>query len=159
MRENGKFFSKGIRFIGTLSLIIILGHYLYQAQSEKYASEDPLFGSFSIENSMYTEKTHPTAFLVSINVSTSNKDLMECADKQGVNISEGCWVYCFEENKIFNAEKQDNVLNVYDNECLIGTFRYKRKSFLGFVYDESYILNWRGKDIRLRRDLQGFVYP
>lgn len=154
-----KVFSRLGRLIGVLLLIVFLGCFLYQSQSEKYASDDPLFGSFSIENSEYTEKVHPTAFLVSINVSTTNKELVECADKHEVDISKGCWVYSFEEEKIFSAVKQENILNVYEKDCLIGTFAYKSKSFLGIVYDESYILNWRGTEHHLRRELQGFVYP
>lgn len=154
-----KVFFRRVRLIGILLLIIILGYFLYQGQSEKYASDDPLFGSFSIENSKYTEKIHPTAFLVSINVATTNKELVECANENGVDISRGCWVYSFEENKIFSAEKQENIVNVYEKDRLIGTFSYKSKSFLGIVYDESYILNWRGTEYHLKRNLQGFVYP
>ena len=46
----------------------------------------------------------PSDYLLSISVSTDYDALTACAAEQNVNLSEGCWVYCFAENRVFEKE-------------------------------------------------------
>ena len=84
---------------------------------------------------------------------------MKCAKESNVDISKGCWVYSFDENKIFRAEKEGNKLHAYEDGKVIGTFKYSFNKILWIHYDEKYTANWRGTELDLTRAVQGFVFP
>ena len=119
-------------------------------QKEYYESEDPLHGSFLITNGVLTEEIYPSDFLVSVNVSTDHDILTACAMEQNVDLSKGCWVYCFAENRIFEAKKDGNRLYVYDDAEVIGSFAY---------VDKIHTVNWRGDCFSIEKQMQAFIFP
>ena len=144
--------------LGLIVLVLLLGIIYQTSQKETYLSDDPLYGSFSIENKDLADPVYPTDFLISINVDVSYAPLVKCAKENHVDISKGCWVYSFDENKIFRAEKEGSKLQVYEEGKVIGTFEYSFNKILWIHYDEEYTANWRGKEFSLTRIMQGFVF-
>ncbi|MDD6043739.1 MAG: hypothetical protein PUB87_08330 [Eubacteriaceae bacterium] len=140
-------------------LILGLGTLFHIAQGEKYMSDDPLFGSFSIENGNLGDQIYPTDFLVSINVQTGHKELVSCAERVQIDLSKGCWVYCFAENQVYTATQDGMKLKVFDDGSEIGCFEYEHKKFLFFSYGEAYKVTWRNVKYDLKKDLQGFIFP
>lgn len=145
--------------LGITVLIVVISAIYNGFQKETYMSEDPLFGSFSIENGDQFDTIHPADFLVSIDVELSNETLEKCAEKENIDISEGCWVYSFDENRIFEAEKRENKLLIYEDNEVIGTLDYSYKKFLWITYNETYSLDWKGRQMELKKILQGFIFP
>lgn len=145
--------------LGIIALIVVLVIIYHVSQKETYLSDDPLYGSFTIENKEQTDKIHPTDFLLSIDVPASDKTLLQCAKESNVDISKGCWVYSFDENRVFKAEKEENKLRVYENSKVIGVFEYASTKFLWIDYNERYTAKWRGRSLNLTRVLQGFAFP
>ena len=86
--------------IMVIAVLLIIYHV---SQKETYLSDDPLYGSFTIENKQPADPIYPTDFLLSIDVDTKHESLVKCAKESNVDISKGCWVYSFDENKIFRA--------------------------------------------------------
>lgn len=141
------------------AVVIILVVIYHVSQRETYLSNDPLFGSFTIGNRELVDNIYPADFLLSIDVAEDNETLVECAEKSNVDISKGCWVYSFGENKVFRAEKEGNKLNAYENGKVIGVFTYTSDKILWIDYNEKYAVNWRGRNFDLTKILQGFIYP
>lgn len=148
-----------ILILGFIILIAVIALIKNIAQTENYMSDDPLFGSFSIENKKPSDIIYPADFLISIDVPTTYEKLVECGKKYNVDILEGSWVYSFEEDKIFRAVKEDNKLYVYEDDKVIGTFEYSSEKFLWIDYNESYRAIWRNSELDLIKTLQGFVFP
>ena len=142
--------------IMVIAVLLIIYHV---SQKETYLSDDPLYGSFTIENKQPADPIYPTDFLLSIDVDTKHESLVKCAKESNVDISKGCWVYSFDENKIFRAEKEGNKLHAYEDGKVIGTFKYSFNKILWIRYDEKYTANWRGTELDLTRAVQGFVFP
>lgn len=142
--------------IMVIAVLLIIYHV---SQKETYLSDDPLYGSFTIENKQPADPIYPTDFLLSIDVDTKHESLVKCAKESNVDISKGCWVYSFDENKIFRAEKEGNKLHAYEDGKVIGTFKYSFNKILWIHYDEKYTANWREKELDLTRAMQGFVFP
>ena len=142
--------------IMVIAVLLIIYHV---SQKETYLSDDPLYGSFTIENKQPADPIYPTDFLLSIDVDTKHESLVKCAKESDVDISKGCWVYSFDENKIFRAEKEGNKLHAYEDGKVIGTFKYSFNKILWIHYDEKYTANWREKELDLTRAMQGFVFP
>ena len=142
--------------IMVIAVLLIIYHV---SQKETYLSDDPLYGSFTIENKQPADPIYPTDFLLSIDVDTKHESLVKCAKESNVDISKGCWIYSFDENKIFRAEKEGNKLHAYEDGKVIGTFKYSFNKILWIHYDEKYTANWREKELDLTRAMQGFVFP
>ena len=142
--------------IMVIAVLLIIYHV---SQKETYLSDDPLYGSFTIENKQPADPIYLTDFLLSIDVDTKHESLVKCAKESNVDISKGCWVYSFDENKIFRAEKEGNKLHAYEDGKVIGTFKYSFNKILWIHYDEKYTANWREKELDLTRAMQGFVFP
>ena len=142
--------------IMVIAVLLIIYHV---SQKETYLSDDPLYGSFTIENKQPADPIYPTDFLLSIDVDTKHESLVKCAKESDVDISKGCWVYSFDENKIFRAEKEGNKLHAYEDGKVIGTFKYSFNKILWIHYDEKYTANWRGTEVDLTRAVQGCVFP
>ena len=142
--------------IMVIAVLLIIYHV---SQKETYLSDDPLYGSFTIENKQPADPIYPTDFLLSIDVAEDNETLVQCAEKNNVDISKGCWVYSFGENKVFRAEKEGNKLNAYENGKVIGVFTYTSDKILWMEDNEKYTANWRGRNFDLTKILQGFIYP
>ena len=87
----------------------------------------------------------------SLDVDSTHESLVKCAKESNVDISKGCWVYSFDENKIFRAEKEGNKLHAYEDGKVIGTFKYSFNKILWIHYDEKYTANWREKELDLTR--------
>lgn len=145
--------------LGSIMLMVALIMTYNLSQKEEYMSDDPLFGSFIIDNKDHSETINPADFLVSIDVTVSNEVLESYAREKHVDISNGCWVYSFEEKTIFKAEKDGDRLRIYDNGKVIGTIKYSCDKILGFSYNQTYEMNWRGEKFELRKELQGFIFP
>ena len=139
--------------LGVVVVLAVLVTIYHVSQRETYLSDDPLFGSFTIGN------IYPADFLLSIDIAEDNETLVECAEKNNVDISKGCWVYSFGENKVFRAEKEGNKLNAYENGKVIGVFTYTSDKILWMEDNEKYTANWRGRNFDLTKILQGFIYP
>ena len=95
----------------------------------------------------------------SLDVDSTHESLVKCAKESNVDISKGCWVYSFDENKIFRAEKEGNKLHAYEDGKVIGTFKFSFNKILWIHYYEKYTANWRGTELDLTRAVQGFVFP
>ena len=148
--------------LGVLGVVIVLAVLVtiyHVSQRETYLSDDPLFGSFTIGNRELVDNIYPADFLLSIDVAEDNETLVQCAEKNNVDISKGCWVYSFGENKVFRAEKEGNKLNAYENGKVIGVFTYTSDKILWMEDNEKYTANWRGRNFDLTKILQGFIYP
>ena len=115
--------------------------------------------TFTIGNRELVDNIYPADFLLSIDVAEDNETLVQCAEKNNVDISKGCWVYSFGENKVFRAEKEGNKLNAYENGKVIGVFTYTSDKILWMEDNEKYTANWRGRNFDLTKILQGFIYP
>lgn len=147
-----------IRVLISIGILILTAFILYKATEEKSVSNDSLHGSFSIENGNLGKETEPTDFLVSINYETSHEKIVDCAKKNKVDISRGCWVYCFAENKVFKGKKTKNKIKIFEDNKEIGYISYKGKNF--YVYDgRKYNLHWRNSDFILHKDSQSFLFP
>lgn len=152
---------KNILFL-VLGLVVLITALIiiYQtSQRETYPSDDPLYGSFTITDKDPQDPIYPTDFLISIDVGVSDETLVKCAEDSNIDISKGCWVYSFDEKKIFRAEKDGNSLQAYEDGKVIGTFEYFSSKILWVDYDEKYTANWRGKELNLTRIMQGFAFP
>lgn len=145
--------------VGVAAVVIILVVIYHVSQRETYLSDDPLFGSFTIGDRQLVDNIYPADFLLSIDVAEDNETLVQCAEKNNVDISKGCWVYSFGENKVFRAEKERNKLNAYENGKVIGVFTYTSDKILWIDYNEKYTAKWRGRNFDLTKTLQGFIYP
>lgn len=147
----------------TLIVIVVLiaigalGYGFYDANREKYASEDPLNGTYVITKDGIAEPKIGD-FIVSINVYTSDKKMDECAKKSKVDITKGCWAYCFDENKVFRVKKSEKKASILENEKEIGEIRYEGRNYL-IVDKRKYFIKWRGKEFTLRKTSQGFFFP
>ncbi|MFQ7739082.1 MAG: hypothetical protein ACLRJC_15890, partial [Emergencia timonensis] len=89
--------------LGVVVVLAVLVTIYHVSQRETYLSDDPLFGSFTIGNRELVDNIYPADFLLSIDIAEDNETLVECAEKNNVDISKGCWVYSFGENKVFRA--------------------------------------------------------
>lgn len=145
--------------LGIIVLISVLVILYNVSQKETYMSDDPMYGSFTIENKEPSDAIYPADFLLSVDVATSDETLLKYARKNNIDISKGCWVYSFDENKIFRAKKTSNKLQAYENNKVIGVFEYTSGKILWINYNEKYTANWRGKAFNLTRVLQGFIFP
>ena len=65
--------------IMVIAVLLIIYHV---SQKETYLSDDPLYGSFTIENKQPADPIYPTDFLLSIDVDTKHESLVKCA-KEG----------------------------------------------------------------------------
>ncbi len=141
--------------VAALAVAIYIGVSYYNAHTTEYASEDPLYGTFSVVNAA---GGNPQYYFLSINVNVTNSYFEQCAEESGVDISAGCWVYSYAEKKIFAAEKQEDTLVAYDDaKREIGQFRYSAKTFLWTEFDKSYQGEWRGESFDMERMMQGYV--
>jgi len=156
---NKKRFTILYILLGIIVLIVVICIIYNVSQKETYMSDDPLFGSFSLETREQFDTIHPADFLVSIDVAPSNETLEKCAEKEHLDISKGCWVYSFDEGRIFTAEKSGNKLQIYEGDEVIGSLEYFCDKFLWITYNERYFLEWRGTQLNMRKILQGFVFP
>lgn len=138
-------------------LLMVVTAY-YASRRATYLSEEPLYGSFRIDPPP-CGRVYPADFLVSVNVKTSDRTLLKCAEESGIDLSKGCWVYSFAENKVFRGEKRQGMLLAYEGNHVIGRFEYTASDFLGFAYDEQYKARWRGTELTLNKTLKGFVFP
>lgn len=145
--------------LGVVVVIAVLVIIYHVSQRETYLSDDPLYGSFTIGDRELVDNIYPADFLLSIDIATTNKTLLQCARANDVDLSKGCWVYSFDENKVFRAEKEGNKLNAYENGKVIGVFTYTSDKILWIDYNEKYTAKWRGRNFDLTKILQGFIYP
>lgn len=142
---------------GVILVIIVLVIVYHVSQKEKYMSNDPLYGSFVIENKTASQGSYPADFLLSVDVDINDAYLLKRAGENGVDLTK-CWVYSYDEDKIFPAKKDNSRLLAYENGKVIGTFTYDSSKFLWIDYDKTYTAKWRGKSLELLRCLRGFVF-
>lgn len=146
---------------GIILVIIVLVIVYHVSQREQYMTNDPLFGSFVIENRTVSQTSYPADFLLSvdvdIDVDINDPYLLKRAEENSVDLTK-CWVYSYDEDKIFSAKKDDSRLLVYENGKVIGTFTYDSSKFLWIDYDKTYTAKWRGKSLELIRCLRGFIF-
>lgn len=147
-----------IALVITIGIILTVVTAYFVSQRETYLSEEPLYGSFRIDP-VPCGKVYPADFLVSVNVKTDDRTLLKCAEESGIDISKGCWVYSFAENKVFRGEKRQSALLAYEGNRVVGRFEYTASDFLGFSYNEQYKARWRGTELTLNKTLKGFVFP
>lgn len=133
--------------------------FAYRASTKViYESDDPLHGSYRVENRPLNGRDVSTDFLISVDAELLDS-LKEIAEENGVDKSERYWVYSFEENKVFKVKKGDNIIEIFENEVLVGAVEYTYKKFLWKKYDERYLMSWRGEDCILFKESQGFIIP
>lgn len=133
--------------------------FAYRASTKvNYESDDPLHGSYRVENRPLNGRDVSTDFLISVDAELLDS-LKEIAEENGVDKSERYWVYSFEENKVFKVKKGDNIVEIFENEVLVGAVEYTYKKFLWKKYDERYLMSWRGEDCTLLKESQGFIIP
>lgn len=142
---------------GVILVIIVLVIVYHVSQKEKYMTNDPLYGSFVIDNKAASAPLYPADFLLSVDVETDDAYLSKLAGENGVDLT-GCWVYSYDEDKIFPAKKDGQRLLAYENGKVVGTFTYDSSKFLWFEYDKTYTAKWRGTSLELNRSLRGFVF-
>lgn len=147
-----------VALVITIGIILTVVTAYFVSQRETCLSEEPLYGSFRIDP-VPCGKVYPADFLVSVNVKTDDRTLLNCAEESGIDISKGCWVYSFAENKVFRGEKRQGALLVYEGNRVVGRFEYTASDFLGFSYNEQYKARWRGTELTLNKTLKGFVFP
>ena len=121
---------KAIRITVLIFAVIITAVVIiyFVSQAPQYERDDPLHGSYLVENEEQAEIIHPANFVI--------------------------WLYCAKENRIFQAEKEGEKLFIYENDEKIGTLTYSCKRFLWIQYDESYVMNWRGTNLDLVKIMQ-----
>ena len=93
---------------GVILVIIVLVIVYHASQREQYMSNDPLFGSFVIENRTVSQTSYPADFLLSvdvdIDVDINDPYLLKRAEENSVDLTK-CWVYSYDEDKIFSEKK------------------------------------------------------
>lgn len=147
-----------VALVITIGIILTVVTAYFVSQRETCLSEEPLYGSFRIDP-VPCGKVYPADFLVSVNVKTDDRTLLKCAEESGIDISKGCWVYSFAENKVFRGEKRQSALLAYEGNRVVGRFEYTASDFLGFSYHAQYKARWRGTELTLHKTLKGFVFP
>ena len=149
-----------------LALIVLIaaaGMVWHWTQQERYASDNPLYGSFVIMDKETGSEIYPADFLISIDVAASNEALAEKAVRNQVDLSAEPWVYCYAEDKVFPAEyqktEQSETVSVCENGEVVGTFTCTQQKIAGIPFHTAYQGTWRGQKLTLKRTLQGFVFP
>lgn len=146
-----------LAFVMSAVMIIAVVIIYFVSQTPQYATDDPLHGSYLVENEEQAEVVHPANFVISIiggwAVSGGRPNMQE----DGVSRSKP-WVYCTEEDKFFQAEEEGEKLFIYEGEKQIGTLTYSYKTFLWIHYDESYVMDWRGTKLDLVKIMQAQVF-
>lgn len=117
-----------IALVITIGIILTVVTAYFVSQRETCPSEEPLYGSFRIDP-VPCGKVYPADFLVSVNVKTDDRTLLKCAEESGIDISKGCWVYSFAENKVFRGEKRQSALLAYEGNRVVGRFEYTASDF------------------------------
>lgn len=141
-----------------LTVLAIYVFFFHVLSQESYASDDPLHGSFRMMDKGLSGNS-PCHLLVSIDVSAANEAILEKAIENNVDISKGCWVYSYDEEMLFRAEKSGDILTVYEKDNPIATLEYSYKQIFGVKYDREYIANWRGQVWKMERIIPAFLYP
>ena len=146
---------KAIRITVLIFAVIITAVVIiyFVSQAPQYERDDPLHGSYLVENEEQAEIIHPANFVISLTGNGAPSELQQEAQKNSVDFSEP-WLYCAKENRIFQAEKEGEKLFIYENDEKIGTLTYSCKRFLWIQYDESYVMNWRGTNLDLVKIMQ-----
>ena len=82
----------------TIGIILTVVTAYFVSQRETYLSEDPLYGSFRIEPAS-AGTVYPADFLVSVNVKTDDRTLLNCAEESGIDISKGAGFTALQKTK------------------------------------------------------------
>jgi len=150
---------KFIRLIIIVICIIIPVYFIIDNnEREYYMSDDVLFGTFSFADAEI--RSHPADLIVSTNVPPSIDDTFKSiAIQSGIDIDRECWIYSFEDKRMYNAKKKDGKIYAYDEKGEIATVIVSYKSFLWIKYDFHYYVNWKGENRELTKVMQAFVFP
>lgn len=141
-------------FAVTIAVAVII---YFASQTPQYETDDPLHGSYLVEKEEQAEIIHPANFVVSITGGVAVSESSQSMQETGIDMSKP-WIYCAEEDKFFQAEKEKEKLFVYEGGKKIGTLSYSYKKFLWIHYDEFYEIEWRDANIKLIKTAQYQVF-
>ena len=151
MNRNRKDIRVTVLIFAVIIAVAVIIYFV--SQTPQYETDDPLHGSYLVENEEQAEIIHPANFVVSITGGVAVSESSQSMQETGVDISKP-WIYCAGERKFFQAEKEEARLFVYEGGKKIGTLSYSYKTFLWIHYDESYEMEWRDTNIILEKITQ-----
>lgn len=131
--------------------------FIYNASNKTfYASNDPLNGSFCAKNIEVPDWSQD-GILASVEVAPPFDFLIDSANDKGLDISSGCWVYMFSEKEIYKAKKNGNVLEILNDQEVIGSIERDFTKLFCFEINESFVLHFKNTECPLKKVNQGFI--